>query len=103
MIIKYYTHAFPTVIHILENVTDIRIDKNIYPLGTIGSLQSSSPSSVYTFGDEFEGKPVLPVGEPVGNCFIDFTRNGVHSRLLVSNFAYVCNDEGKPIEKVSAV
>lgn len=101
MIIKYYTHAFPTVMHILEDVTDIRIDKNIYPLGAIGSVQSPAPSSIYTFGDEHEGKPVLPNGSPSGNCFIDFTRNGIHSRLLVSNYAYVCNDDGKTIEKVS--
>lgn len=101
MLIKYYTHAFPTIMYIIEDVTDIRIDKNIHPLGQIGDIKSESPSSVVTFGEEFEGKPVLPSGQPIGNCFIDYTRHGIRNRLLVSNYAYVCNDEGKTIEKVS--
>lgn len=99
MLIKVYTHAFPTVLHILENVTDVRIDKNIYPLGQMGSIESPSIGAVYTFDDVVD--PPEQSQRPIGNCFIDFTRNGIRARLLVSNYAYVCNDDGRTIEKVS--
>lgn len=99
MLIKVYTHAFPTVLHILENVTDIRIDHNIRQLGSIGD--DVDGRSVYTFGDEFTREYTKGEPKPAGNCTIDFLRDGVRSRLLVANFAYVCNDEGKTIEKVS--
>ena len=33
--------------------------------------------------------------------WVDFTRYGVRCRLVVTDRAYVCNDEGKTVEKVS--
>lgn len=34
--------------------------------------------------------------------FIDYTRNGICYRAMVNTLAYICNDNGKTIEKVEA-
>ncbi len=104
MIIKVYTNKFPTEMFILEDCSDIRIDTNIHKFGYVGI---DTPSSVYSYDGEGTdmancGRSIKSTPElSVGTCHVDFTRKGVRSRLLVSNYAYVCNDQGKTIEKVS--
>lgn len=101
MLIKVYPKRGipPEEVYILEDCTNIRVDHNIHPYSHHGDL--SDISSVYYFNNEGDVFFSGTYEKPVGTCHIDFLRGGVKIRLLVSNYAYICNDQGKTIEKVS--
>lgn len=109
MLIKNYAgHPAGNTLTIIEDVTDVIVHMGMF------SLNSSGP--------QLEGlrKPTtwvdtLAVVDANAPCsrdnaletqanlqkFIDYTdKEGVRCRLCVYSFAYVCNDEGKTIEKV---
>ena len=108
MIIKNYSYpkagiisntpgpALGATLHILENVSDVVVH--------LSSFQGN-----LTNGPYFEG-PAMPVvfiehAEPSSPSdafyFVDFTdTKGVRSRLKVTAYAYLCNDQGKTVEKI---
>lgn len=115
MIIKNY-HTPPMLaaqpaldLQIIEDVTDVLVYAGLSEVGQIGNLEKAGVTTVYCSGDNnHENKTVIGYGQgQVGGAprftrHIDFTRRGVRCRLIVTEHAYVCNDEGKTVEKVSA-
>ena len=99
MIIKNYTSPgslTPALdLQIIENVTDVFVRAGCYSAanGAEGMGESGSPTTVY--GDE-------RVDPNKFTRHVDFSREGVRCRLIVTNHAYICNDRGQTIEKVSA-
>lgn len=96
MIIKNYHSPMPSQpaldLQIIEDVTDVLVHAGCIKSGSIGDLEKDGVTSVY--GSENAGTD--------WNRFVDFTKQGVRCRLIVTNWAYVCNDDGKMIEKVSS-
>lgn len=98
MIIKNYSNpkgpAVPAAnLQIIEDVTDVYVHACCFNPQSTGNTDESGPTTFY--GTEDQPMNVL-------TRHIDFTRYGVRSRLVVSNHAYICSNEGKTIEKVSA-
>ncbi len=113
MIIKYYGYAFPQNLNIIEDVTDVLVHAGLHtaksdatPVGPDvdhAGIKNHYILDTYVelFGDPRSGgtnEPEAP--EFLAAKFIDFTRNGIRSRLAVYGRAYVCNNDGKTIEKV---
>lgn len=95
MIIKDYTTKSaqsPALdLFILDACEDVFIHAGLHARGHIGDIEKAGVTSV------------IPSDEVHCENFcrhIDFTRYGVRTRLLVTNHAYICNDQGKTIEKV---
>jgi hypothetical protein len=98
MLIKNYlsqNHESPCLdCQIIDGCEDVVIYANFFNRGEIGDLNVASVVSVIDQGD--------CLWEEDRFCrHIDFTKNSVRTRLIVKNHAYVCNDQGKTIEKVS--
>ena len=85
MLIKYYTTDERTII--LDNISDVHINSN----PAFGDF-ALDPWVVYSF-DEPDDELLRP------NKVITFAKDGP-CVLYVFGTAYVCNDEGKTIEKV---
>ncbi len=107
MIIKNY-HTTPMQaqspaldLQIIENVTDVLVYARCYNADDIGDLTASGVTTVYG-GPEISDAKCTQPSVPKLARHIDFTRNGVRSRLIVQHHAYICNDEGRTVEKVSA-
>lgn len=113
MLIKYYGFAFPNNLNIIDSVTDILVHAGLetatpeaLPCGPHVDHAGIKNTYLYDtdkelFGDPRSGgthEPVQP--KFLAAKFIDFTRNGLRCRLSVYGYAYVCNDEGRTIEKV---
>jgi len=115
MIIKVYEDTIHQDIHIIDNVEDVVVHQYIRGIDTTGDIEgdltvkyieSSIHSSSNCDSREVSSHPSkfnLKTGSIRGeHCrHIDYTRNGVRTRLIVRNYAYICNDQGKTIEKVS--
>lgn len=100
MIIKNYVYDTTSpsggVLHIIENVSKVKVYLSSYqglnangprfegtdmPVSWIEHASPSSPDDVF--------------------YFIDFTdSDGVRHRLKVTSYAYICNDQGKTIDRV---
>lgn len=82
-------------LQIIEDVTDVLVYAGCFSAATIGENigDGAGPTSVY--GTENQSLHNL-------NRHIDFSRRGVRCRLIVTDHAYICNDEGRTVEKVSA-
>jgi len=89
MIIKYYTSDLRTVI--IDGVSDVHINSN----PAFGDF-ALKPWQVFKF-DEPENCAPTPRPSKV----ITYAKDGP-CVLYVYNIAYVCNDDGKTIEKVGA-
>lgn len=105
MIIKNYNACDD--LQIIENVNDIQISKGEYQI----------PDKVESFSDfnigpqrdliiaiPFEYFRTPKLGSSHINVrIVDYKKSGedFYRRLLVGNIAYICNDQGKTIEKVS--
>lgn len=100
MLIKNYTLGLAGEIHITENVTDVVVHTNQYlgknsgptPGDTAGGPRV--PNSWIYQDDVKDDQPVR---------FIDYTKDGIRNRLYVTNFAYICSDDGKTIERVKVI
>jgi len=103
MIIKNYCNSKSQVqvmpaadLQILEDVTDVFVHAGCFSPDTIGDDAHhghGGPTSFYGTDDQ-------PINTLTRH--IDFTRHGIRCRLLVTNHAYICNDRGQTVEKVSA-
>ncbi len=94
MLIKNYTLGMPAKVAITEKVTDVVVHLTVHKGNSTGDPcgVDSSPNT-WVYQDN--------VADDQDVSFIDYTQDGVRCRLYVTNFAYVCNDEGKTIQKVS--
>lgn len=88
MIIKYY--STDSTLTIIEDVTDIRVPAN----PAFGDY-ANDPWLVFDF-DHDNDTPVMP---PHPQKVISYAKDGP-CMLKVYGVAYICNDEGKTIEKV---
>lgn len=114
MIIKYYGYAFPQNLNIIEDVTDVLVHAGLHtatedniPVGP--NIDHAGIVNHYTYDLSNELFPGIVAGANLkaddaprflAAKFIDFTRNGIRCRLAVYGRAYVCNNDGKTIEKV---
>lgn len=102
MIIKNYHNPKGTILKpgadlsIIEDVTDVLVHAGCFNPENIGSASTVSNSNDPT---TFYGTDNEPINGLTRH--IDFTRRGVKCRLVVTAYAYICNDEGKTVEKVS--
>lgn len=98
MFIKAYFGALKEKMSIIENCTDVIVDACSYTGAENG------------FQFENERQPKLWVElEDINDAnisrykFIDYNdNNGIRTRLRVGGIAYICNNDGKTIEKVVA-
>lgn len=112
MIIKNYFSppmlpAVPALdLQIIEDVTDVIVYAPCFNAGEIGDIDSAGVTTVYDTNPDAGKCGVASSSTSPAYAGltrrIDFTRKGVRSRLIVHDHAYVCNDEGRTIEKVSA-
>lgn len=96
MIIKNYALGIGGKLHITENVTEVVIHTTQYRGKSTGPGDDSSgynSPNTWIYQDD--------VADEQHVAFIDFRKDGIRCRLYVTNFAYVCTDEGKTIEKVT--
>lgn len=103
MIIKHYPKELGGCINIYEDVTDVLIHQNLFNGTELGPELGGDMQPRYHIS------PVVPdygygkADDTISTVrFIDFTRNGIRTRLRVDGTAYVCNDSGRTIEKVTA-
>ena len=90
MLIKIYT--LNNNIHIIENVQDVTVyDKSPSDIDD-AELYIFDDISVF---DEGDNKKLSPK-------FIEYAKDGV-CRALIYNKAYICNNDGKTLEKVVAL
>lgn len=89
MIIKYYTADLRTII--IDGVSDVHINAN----PCFGDF-ALDPWQVFKFD---EPEDCVPIPKP--SKVITYSKEGC-CVLYVYNVAYVCNDDGKTIEKVVA-
>lgn len=94
MIIKAYTNNFPEEIYLIEGASDVVVHQNLFS----GPQCGPDRPIITTFRYIDNASP----DEPDTFKIIDYTQNSIGTRLVIRNRAYVCNDEGKTIEKVSA-
>lgn len=108
MIIKnYFTQPKHSLspcldLQILENVTDVTVYANCYNAGEIGDPHADGVTTIYDTDPDRHKCGTTNMSSAMMTRRIDFTRNGIRCRLIVHNHAYVCNDEGRTVEKVSA-
>ena len=88
MLIKYYD--LNNNIHLIEKVKDVSIYKSV-PEANEGLLET-----IVLEGFDFSKE----IKDPCK--IVHYSDNGL-KQLLVFNVAYICNDDGKTIEKVSAL
>jgi len=88
MLIKLYT--LENDIHIIEGVQDVTV-YNTAP-------ESPRECELFVFDDigKVVGNPAFP------SRIIEYAKDGI-CQLLVFNKAYICNDDGKTLEKVVSV
>ena len=87
MLIKYYTADLRTII--IDGIQDVHINAN----PAFGDF-ALDPWKVFDFEEPQDQAPV-----PRPSKVITYAKDGP-CVLYVRNVAYVCNDEGKTIEKV---
>ena len=100
MIIKNYCNPKGSIppaanLSILEDVTDVFVHAGCFNADSIGDMIGDGCGPTTFYGTDHQ---------PI-NTFtrhIDFTRHGIKCRLVVTNHAYICNDRGQTVEKVSA-
>jgi len=104
MIIKNYFAVNPLSpgldYELIENCTDILVYAGSMSIGHIGNIEAAGVTSVY---DRTAGKAIACDAQMNTHKLtrhIDFTRNGVRSRLIVTDEAYILNDNGKTVETV---
>ena len=102
MIIKVYEVS--NKIAIYEDVTDVRIHCGTFVQPINIPVSGWGPDDGYIREYVGEGIPKdwLPQKDEMDCKIIDFTsKDGYAKRLTLFSHAYVCNDSGKTIEKVS--
>lgn len=77
--------SFEEKLHILDNVTDVTVHKGNF-------VQPFNPVDRHTENYGAHSGQLVRI--------IDYTKNGENRRALIKDFAYVCNDQGRTIEKV---
>lgn len=95
MIIKLYTRNDELII--IENITDVRISNKMQ------EYSPNKPTLIGPYKESFYDGSLNSTSdnETYAVREIRFVKDGVGNSLYISNFAYVCNDDGKTIEKVS--
>lgn len=82
-------------VNIIEKVTDVTVHMNPYA-GAENGPRLEGPAMPTTWIEQS-----APSNPNDYFYFVDYTdKNGVRSRLKVTAYAYICNDEGKTVEKV---
>lgn len=98
MIIKNYCNPKgmapnpATDLQIIEDVTDVFVHAGCFSPDSIGTDDRPGPTTFY-------GSDNQPMNTLTRH--VDFTRHGVRSRLVVTDHAYICNDRGQTVDKVS--
>ena len=98
MLIKLYvklSEGPTTEMHIIDNVSDVVCYDKVYSGRHKGPHMDSEflrPQVHMDYG-KFKEERMFQ--------YIDYNQHGVACRLLVDNMAYVCNNEGKTIEKIT--
>lgn len=107
MLIKIYTeisNCTPSSeqLHIIENVKDVVIHQGNWD--TPSWLNSPVASPHVPWGPEPRHLLIEPFHADSKDTVrvIDYTADGERKRALVKSLAYVCNDNGKTIERVIA-
>ena len=112
MLIKYYGLKFPHALSILDEVTDVVVLGGIFTItkNDISAGPDSHEIKNHYIHDKDEDifpkhfQAAKDVGFPEIDTrhvqYVDFTRNGLRCRLSVFGHAYICNNEGKTIQKV---
>lgn len=99
MIIKAYTNEFPGKCVLIDSAEDVVVHRNLFSNQSVGP--DFGQINTLRYIDDPEKK-----AETDASCdqfmFIDYVQKGIGTRLVIRNYAYVCNDDGKTIEKVSA-
>ena len=99
MLIKVYSGSPAGKLNLIENCSDVVVDMNSYTPAQNGDQARGGALDPVFWLDFYDSESV----DTQNNKFIDFTdKNGVRTRLRVTAFAYICNNEGKTIEKVIA-
>lgn len=101
MIIKAYSGHIMGHISIYEKVKDVVVHLGCYD-DTGPTIDERSHLMPSTWIEPLEYNGVTP--EELENYkYIDFTNeDNIRCRLRVGSFAYICNDDGKTVEKVIA-
>jgi hypothetical protein len=108
MIIKNYISASaedqPGLdLQIIEDCTDVLVHATCFDLAYIGDIEKAGIRNVMAnYPENFEnGNRDRNGNSGILTRHIDFTRNGIRTRLVVTKYAYICNDDGRTVEKVS--
>lgn len=91
MLIKYYTAGIPNL-HIIENVSNVVANAGFY---------DHRKDSACDFSKSILDKISDDENWPRETLTIDYVKEGTKFRLFVFGVAYICNNEGKTIEKVT--
>lgn len=110
MIIKNYVSApekdLPGLdLQIIEDCHDVYVHGVCCDLTFIGDIEKAGIRNVMcAYPENFDNGPRDANGNSgILTRHVDFTNSlGIRTRLVVTNIAYICTDEGKTIEKVSA-
>ena len=92
MIIKYYTNEFPETLYILEDVSDIEAPTSLVTEHTPSEIHEA-PVVVHQYDRNYDEKSFAKI--------VFFKKDGALHQLNVFGTAYICNNDGKTIEKVS--
>lgn len=114
MIIKNYnapvmhdtTHAPDALdVQIIDGCTDVYVHSKLFDEDARGPNDFMIEKFMYG-QNSFTAEQMACIGSTSNGPrpqirFIDFTRNGLRNRLGIYRHAYICNDEGRTVEKVS--
>jgi len=91
MLIKLYTSGLAKDLHIIENVSSPVVHEGQY------FYSNNGPRLEYPNILCEENEPP----EDAQVKYISYSKDGRWQRLAVLNYAYICNDEGRTVEKVA--
>lgn len=99
MIIKAYTNQFPGQCVLIDGAQDVIIHRNLFSDRDVGPDYGINITCMRYIDDPEKDTEIKAPTDHF--MFIDYVQKGIGTRLVIRNYAYVCNDDGKTIEKVS--
>ncbi len=97
--------SFNESLHIIDDAEDVVVHQGNYalPIGTHEpalNFRGWGPTPQYWEDEDIHlyGHPAHTNGGTLR--IVDYTKNGIRKRALISKLAYICNNQGKTIEKV---
>lgn len=104
MLIKYYKYSETPAadLCIIEDVENVVVHGGLFELSSLGD-DHAIISNHYLYDEKLYGTPRTPDVQMPMKKMITFRKDGILCRLSVVGTAYVCNNDGKTIEKVAAL